>query len=147
MTDPFEEITALRKSHEELKDLVKKQLVTPPQWRIDTQAVANHLSKQIPDVSGVLSAVERERREIERLVTKVPESISIRGDFYGFSSEKPFILYWGVMFLTIVISAYLIFRSSDNEEIKRLKEEKAALEYEINYFKERNPKLGDKYFR
>jgi hypothetical protein len=51
------------------------------------------------------------------------------------------------MVLTIVISAFLIFRSSDNEEIKRLKEEKGMLEYEINYFKERNPKLGNKYFR
>lgn len=147
MTDPFEEITALRKSHDELKDLVKKQLVTPPQWRMDTQAVATHLAKQIPDVSGVLSAVERERKEIERLVNKVPDSIPIRGDFYGFSSEKPFIFYWGAMILTILVAAFFIFRSSDNEEIKRLKEEKASLEFEINYFVERNPKLGNKYFR
>jgi hypothetical protein len=147
MTDPFEEITALRKSHEELKDLLKKQLATPPKLDINYPLLTSLLSKQMPDVSGVLSAVERERMEIERLVRKVPDSIPIRGEFYGFSSEKPFIAYWGVMVLTILISAFLIFRSSDNEEIKRLKEEKASLEYEINYFKERNPKLGDKYFK
>lgn len=147
MIDPFDEIAALRKSHEELKDLVKKQLVSPPQWRIDTQAIATHLSKQIPDVSGIFSAVERERREIERLVNKVPNSIPIQGDFYGFSSEKPFILYWGTMVLTIILSAFLIFRNSDNQEIKRLKEEKTILQYQINYFIENNPKLGNKYFK
>jgi hypothetical protein len=147
MTDPFEEITALRKSHEELKDLVRKQLENPPKFNINYPLLTTLLSKQMPDVSGVLSAVERERLEIERLVTKVPNSIPIRGDFYGFTSEKPFAFYWGAMVLTVVISAFLIFRSSDNEEIKRLKEAKGMLEYEINYFKERNPKLGDKYFR
>ncbi|PWK15459.1 hypothetical protein LV89_04985 [Arcicella aurantiaca] len=147
MTDPFDEITALRKNHEELKDLVKKQLATPPKLDINYPLLTSLLSKQMPDVSGVLSAVERERMEIERLVTNVPQSIPIRGDFYGFSSEKPFILYWGVMVLTIFVSAYFIFRSSDNEEIKRLQADKAMLEHEINYFTERNPKLGNKYFK
>jgi hypothetical protein len=79
------EITDLCKSHEELKDLVKKQLENPPKFNINYPLLTTLLSKQMPDVSGVLSAVERERLEIERLVTKVPDSIPIRGEFYGFN--------------------------------------------------------------
>jgi len=55
MTDPFEELTALRKSHHELIDLLKKSLANPPNYTINSEKVAEILAMKIPNPVDIMS--------------------------------------------------------------------------------------------
>ncbi|MEA5462046.1 hypothetical protein VB796_23445 [Arcicella sp. LKC2W] len=139
MTDPFEEITSLRKSHEELKQLLQKSLNQPPRWTIDSKAIAEHLSQRVPNPVDTLEQIQLVERNVRQTLNSFPKSIPIRGEFYGFTSKKTFFSYWGMLAVTMLVAFYFSFRASDDE---RLKEYKRLVEE----FGSKNPKLANKYF-
>jgi hypothetical protein len=139
MTDPFEELTALRKSHHELIDLLKKSLANPPNYTINSEKVAEILAMKIPNPVGIAEAIKKERESFEDTVKRIPKSLEIKGSFYGFTSQKPFLAYWMLMIFTVFLSASFYFRSTDNEQIKEYKRL-------VEDFRGKNPKLADKYF-
>ena len=139
MIDPFDEITALKNSHHELNDLLKKNLANPPKFTIDSASVAEILAQKIPNPTGMVEAIAKEIKSLEATVNRIPKSIAVKGDFYGFTSKKPFWAYLILMIFIVVISCYFTFRSSDNEQIKEYKRL-------VEDFRRKNPKLADKYF-
>ena len=139
MTDPFDEITALRKSHEELKQLLQKSLNQPPRWTIDSKSIAEHLIQRVPNPVETLERIESVERNVQQTLNRFPKSVPISGEFYGFTSRKTFFSYWGMLALTMLVAFYFSFRASDDE---RLKEYKRLVEE----FGRKNPKLANKYF-
>lgn len=95
--------------------------------------------KDFPNSTGIIEAIAKETKSLEGTVNRIPKSIAVKGDFHGFTSRKPFLAYWGLMFFTVFLSAYFYFRSSDNEQIKEYKRL-------VEDFRRKNPKLADKYF-
>ena len=139
MIDPFEEIVALRKSHDTLIALVQTSLDQPPHWTINSQSVAEQLSQKVPDPQETLKQVKAVEERIRQMRNSLPSSIPVKGEFYGFTSWKVFLSYWGVLVITIVAAAYVSFRASDDE---RVKEYKGLVED----YRRNNPKVADKYF-
>jgi hypothetical protein len=139
MIDPFDEITALKNSHHELVDLLKKNLANPPKFTVDSASVAEILAQKIPNPTGMVEAIAKEIKSLEVTVNRIPKSIEVKGDVYGFTSQKPLLAYWMLMIFTVFLSASFYFRSSDNEQIKEYKRL-------VEDFRQKNPKLADKYF-
>ena len=139
MTDPFDEIAALRKSHEELKQLLQKSLNQPPRWTIDSTAIAEQLSQRVPNPIETLERIQLTERNMIQVLHNFPKSIPISGEFYGFTSKKTFFSYWGLLVLTILVAFYVSFRASDDEQIKDYKRL-------VEDFGRKNPKLANKYF-
>lgn len=139
MIDPFEEIAALRKSHDKVIDLLQKSLNQPPRWTIDSKAIAEQLSQRVPNPSDTLEQIQVIERNVRQTLNSFPKSIPIKGEFYGFTSKKTFFSYWGLLVLTIFIAFYISFRASDDEQIKDYKRL-------VENFGRKNPKLANKYF-
>jgi hypothetical protein len=139
MTDPFDEITALRKSHEELKQLLQKSLNQPPRWTIDSTSIAEHLIQRVPNPLKTLEEIELVERNVRQTLNSFPKSVPIRGDFYGFTSKKPFFAYLMLMIFMAIMTCTFYFKSSDDERLKEY-------QHLVEEFRRKNPKLADKYF-
>ena len=95
--------------------------------------------KDFPNSTGIIEAIAKEIKSLEVTVNRIPKSIEVKGDVYGFTSQKPLLAYWMLMIFTVFLSASFYFRSSDNEQIKEYKRL-------VEDFRRKNPKLADKYF-
>ncbi len=139
MIDPFDEIAALRKSHEELNQLIQKSLNQPPRWTIDSNAIAEQLSQRVPNPVDTLEQIKLTERNMIQVLHNFPKSIPIKGEFYGFTNRKTFFSYWGMLVLIVFVAFYVSFRQTDNEQIKDYKRL-------VEDFHRKNPKVANKYF-
>jgi hypothetical protein len=139
MIDPFDELAALRKSHNELIDLLKKNLAIPPSYTVNSEKIAEILAAKIPNPTGIVEAIKKERESFEVTVNRIPKSLEVKGSFYGFTSQKPFLAYWILMIFTVFVSCVFIFKSTDDERVKEFR-------HQVEDFRRKNPKIADKYF-
>jgi predicted CopG family antitoxin len=139
MTDPFAALIILTKKNEELIDLVKKSLANPPNYTINSERVAEILATKIPNPTGIVEAIKKERESFADTVNRIPKSLEIKGSFYGFTSQEPFLAYWILMIFTVIMSCYFTFRSTDDERVKEFR-------HQVEEFRRNNPKVADKYF-
>lgn len=139
MTDPFAALTILTKKNEELIDLVKKSLANPPNYTINSEKVAEILAQKIPNPTGIVEAIKKERESFSDTVNRIPKSLEIKGSFYGFTSQEPFLAYWILMIFTVIMSCYFTFRSTDDERVKEFR-------HQVEEFRRKNPATADKYF-
>jgi hypothetical protein len=144
MGDQQKQIIAQNK---ELSDLIKQVLgrpLPPPVIKIDYNELALELKKLIGDPAGNISKANKEFKstvnQFGRMASDVPKSVSIRGEFYGFTGWKPFLFFLLVLVGCAGYSGYTWFR---NKELLNYIEKNHS--YILN-LKEDYPKLARKYF-
>jgi hypothetical protein len=134
-------------------DLIKHYLKRPlpaPVVEIDYEQLAKHLSNLMGDPAGIINQAKTELSAnlngfVESART-VPKSVSIRGDFYGFTGWKPFVAYCLTLVLFAGMTAYSWHYNSDSEVVNRLHRDRTIINAEMAVFKKNNPVLTDKYF-
>lgn len=143
MGDQQKQIIAQNK---ELADLIKQHLNRPlpaPEIKVDYNELALELKKLIGDPVGNISKANEEFKstvnQFGRMASDVPKSVSIRGEFYGFTGWKPFLIYLLVLVGCAGYSGYTWFRN--DKLLTYIKNNHAVIEE----FKKDYPKLGKKY--
>lgn len=150
MGEQQKEIIAQNK---ELADLIKRVLSRPlpaPVINVDSDELANRLAQLMGDPEGRIkqadSALQSTLNGFVKSAENVPKSVSIRGEFYGFTGWKPCAAYCLTLGLFACIAAYSWHYNSDNEKVNRLQKDRTILNAEMELFKKNNPVLTDKYF-
>ncbi len=139
MKDPFDTVEALEKSHQKLISLLEKHLANPANVTVDSGEVAKVIALKLPNFSGIIEEVRKERQAAELAIKSIPTTVEVKGSFYGFTSQQSFFTYWLTMVFTISICSYVAFRSTDDERVNQFKQQ-------VESFRQNNPKVADKYF-
>ncbi len=120
-----EEIHALKNSFEAIETRLKTSL--------------SDYIKDLPRSTGMAEVIQKELQSFDNTVNRIPKSVEIKGDFYGFTSQKPLLAYWMLMIFMVMLTCAFYFSTSDDERV---------IEYKhlVEDFRQKNPKLADKYF-
>jgi hypothetical protein len=139
--------------NDELADLIKQYLKKPlpaPVIEIDYEQLAKHVTNLMGDPAGLINQANSElSANLNGFVATaraVPKSVSIRGDYYGFTSWKPCAAYCLTLLSFAGMAAYSWHYNSDSEVVKRLHRDRTIINAEMAVFKKNNPVLTDKYF-
>jgi hypothetical protein len=150
MADQQKQIIAQNK---ELANLIKQHLSRPlpaPEIKVDYNELALELKKLIGDPVGNISKANEEFKstvnQFGRMASDVPKSVSIRGEFYGFTGWKPFVLHYLIIIFSVGFGAYSWIRNSDDETVRRLTKNRDVLDGRIESLKDKNPVTASIYF-
>jgi hypothetical protein len=88
-----------------------------------------------------ISAIKATRAEKTEFVR-----VKFQGDFYGFTSWRPFALYFTLLSLAFTLTAYSWFHNTDDERLKSAIGYIHQLENGIERLRANNPKTAQKYF-
>lgn len=148
MGDQQKQIIAQNK---ELANLIKQHLTRPvPAPVVEHELLAKHMAELMGDPEGRIKQANSEFgasvNGFLQSVRAVPSSVPIRGEFYGFTSWKPCLVYCLMLVLFAFMAAYSWRYNSDDEKVIRLQKDRIVLNAEMEVFKKNNPVLTDKYF-
>jgi hypothetical protein len=119
---------------------LKSQVNTPKPINLDFDKVAKALT---PHIDTSLKSIQTKTQELTAVANKIPKEINNREEWGINTSTK-------VWFLVVVISLLVGFwvapRAVQEAEHKATKFQLDRREQQIQDFKNKNPKLGDKYF-
>ena len=139
--------------NDELADLIKQHLkraLPAPVIEIDYEQLAKHVTNLMGDPAGLINQAKTELSAnlsgFIETARAVPKSVSVRGEFYGFTGWKPCAAYCLTLGFFAVMAAYSWHYNSDSEKVNRLQKDRTILNAEMELFKKNNPVLTDKYF-
>ena len=148
MGDQQKQIIAQNK---ELADLIKQHLARPvPAPVVDHELLAKHLAELMGDPEGRIKQASSEfGANVKGFLDSaraVPKSVGIRGEFYGFTGWKPFVLHYLIIIFSVGFGAYSWIRNSDDETVRRLTKNRDVLDGRIESLKDKNPITASIYF-
>ncbi len=126
--------------------------------RIDDSHLISALRQELSKHDSVLNQT---KNEILNLRNSTQESIreirneknqdvivrlNLQNDFYGFTSWRPFALYFTLISLAFTFTAYSWFRNSDNNQLVKANETISEFQKRVEDLRARNPKIAKKYF-
>ena len=139
--------------NDELADLIKLYLKKPlpaPVIEIDYEQLAKHVTNLMGDPAGIIKQANTEitanLKGFVETARAVPKSVSIRGEFYGFTGWKPCAAYCLTLGFFAVMAAYSWHYNSDSEVVKRLHRDRTIINAEMEVFKKKHPKFTKEFF-
>lgn len=139
--------------NDELADLIKQYLKKPlpaPVIEIDYEQLAKHVTNLMGDPAGLINQAKDEINAnlngFIQTARTVPKSVSIRGDFYGFTGWKPCAAYCLTLALFAGMAAYSWHYNSDSEVVNRLNRDRTIINAEMAVFKKKHPKFTKEFF-
>jgi len=119
---------------------LKTQVNNPKPINLDSEKLANLLT---PHMDTTLKGVQNKAEELNRAVSKIPKEINNREEWGVSTSTKVWFL---VVILSLLVGFWVAPRAIQEAEHKATKFQLDRREQQIQDFKNKNPKLGDKYF-
>jgi cell division septum initiation protein DivIVA len=129
-------IEALTKEVSALKSQVNKSSPI----NLDSEKVAKHL---IPHIDTTLKGIQTKTQELTSVVSKIPQEINNREE-YGINMSTK--IWLSVVFFSLLAGFWLAPKAVQKAEYESTKFQLERMKQQIQEFKSKNPKLGDKYF-
>lgn len=119
---------------------LKTQVNNPKPINLDSEKLANILT---PHMDTTLKGVQSKAEELNRAVSKIPKEINNREEWGINTSTKVWFL---VIIISLLVGFWLAPKAVQEAEYKTTKFQLELRERQIQEFKNKNPKSGDKYF-
>ena len=126
--------------------------------RIDDSHLISALRQELSKHDSVLNQTKNEilnlrnsaQESIREIRNEKNQDVNVRlnlqNDFYGFTSWRPFALYFTLLSLAFTLTAYSWFRNSDNNQLVKANETISEFQKRVEDLRARNPKIAKKYF-
>jgi hypothetical protein len=126
--------------------------------RIDDSHLISALRQELSKHDSVLNQTKNEilnlrnsaQESIREIRNEKNQDVTVRlnlqNDFYGFTSWRPFALYFTLLSLAFTLTAYSWFRNSDNNQLVKANETISEFQKRVEDLRARNPKIAKKYF-
>lgn len=119
---------------------LKSQVSTPKPINLDFDKVAKALT---PHIDTSLKGIQTKTQELTAIASQIPKEINNREEWGINTSTKVWFL---VVVLSLLVGFWVAPRAVQEAEHKATKFQLDRREQQIQEFKNKNPKLGDKYF-
>jgi hypothetical protein len=119
---------------------LKSQVNTPKPINLDFDKVAKALT---PHIDTSLKGIQTKTQELTTVASQIPKEINNREEWGINTSTKVWFL---VIVLSLLVGFWVAPRAVQEAEHKATKFQLDRREQQIQEFKNKNPKLGDKYF-
>lgn len=119
---------------------LKSQVNTPKPINLDFDKVAKALT---PHIDTSLKGIQTKTQELTTVASQIPKEINNREEWGINTSTKVWFL---VVVLSLLVGFWVAPRAVQEAEHKATKFQLDRREQQIQEFKNKNPKLGDKYF-
>jgi hypothetical protein len=119
---------------------LKSQVNTPKPINLDFDKVAKALT---PHIDTSLKGIQTKTQELTAVASQIPKEINNREEWGINTSTKVWFL---VVVLCLLVGFWVAPRAVQEAEHKMTKFQLDRREQQIQEFKNKNPKLGDKYF-
>lgn len=139
LNDLIEKQEKLEKQFLVIEELLKKQLARPLPTA-DTASIGRELKNHLGDPSLKIREAEE---KISRAIEKIPTSVKIENEFYGFANFKSALLFFSTLvFISLVLGGLYIHEKQRADE-----KESLANSYKNDFIKveKQNPKLAKKF--
>jgi hypothetical protein len=126
--------------------------------RIDDSHLISALREELSKHDSVLNQTKNEilnlrnsaQESIREIRSEKNQTVNVRlnlqNDFYGFTSWRPFALYFTFLSLAFTLTAYSWFRNSDNEQLIKANDTISEFQKRVESLRGKNPKIAKKYF-
>lgn len=126
--------------------------------RIDDSHLISALRQELSKHDSVLSQTKNEiinlrnsaQESIREIRSEKNQAVNVRlnlqNDFYGFTSWRPFALYFSLVSLAFILTAYSWFKNSDNEQLVKANETISEFQKRVEGLRAKNPRIAKKYF-
>jgi hypothetical protein len=122
---------------------LKSQVNSPKPINLDSEKVAKHLMPHIPHIENSLQSIQTKMQELTAVVSKIPKEINNKEEWGINLGTK---VWMSVVFFSLVCGFWLAPKAVQKAEYEATKFRLERKEQQIQDFKNKNPKLGDKYF-
>lgn len=119
---------------------LKSQVNTSKPINLDSEKLANLLT---PHMDTTLKGIQSKTQELTNAVNKIPKEINNREEWGIGTSTK---VWLSIVFFSLLFGFWLAPKVVQEAEYKATKFQLKLREQQIQEFKNKNPKLGDKYF-
>jgi hypothetical protein len=126
--------------------------------RIDDSHLISALRQELSKHDSVLSQTKNEilnlrnsaQESIREIRSEKNQAVNVRlnlqNDFYGFTSWRPFTLYFTFLALAFSFSAYSWFKNSDDEKLIEFQNKVSEFQRRVELLRDKNPRIAKKYF-
>lgn len=119
---------------------LKSQMNTPKPINLDFDKVAKALT---PHIDTSLKSIQTKTQELTTVASQIPKEINNREEWGINASTKVWFL---VVIISLLVGFWIAPKAVQEAEYKATKFQLELRERQIQDFKNKNPKLGDKYF-
>jgi hypothetical protein len=117
------ELKTLFEQHSKQKPIIQNEVT------LDAKGVSEHILPELKagiDTAKIESIGNSLIQKINNVANQIPPSIRVEGEFYGFTSWKPFTLYFFSLLFAIGVAAWLWAKNIESE--RTLSEFRRAVE-------------------
>jgi hypothetical protein len=119
---------------------LKSQVNSPKPINLDSEKVAQHL---IPHINTSLQGIQSKTQELTAVVSKIPKEINNKEEWGINLSTK---VWMSVVFFSLLYGFWLAPKAAQKAEYEVTKIQLERRENQIQEFRNKNPKIADKYF-
>lgn len=144
-------LSQLELQNKELKTMFEQQLKQKPviqnKVSLDAKTVSEHILPKLKagiDTTKIEALSNDLIQKINNSTSRIPQSIRVQGEFYGFTSLSPFIAYFSTFLLMAVLSFGYVeyFRNKILEDDSKWKN---AARDEVYHYRKQHPNDSKNY--